>query len=236
MERAVHAFEVAGIVIGLVTGLHPLVITCVKHLVHDELGAALTDAFKQIMSPAEARTAADQSFIPGRFELASSTTATSSAAVADPGPVAGGETSAHRGLGPRDEASPRVTETATASPRSSTGQTAVNHEPAAPQRPALPTIASTGDRKITGMMNREGAEKLSPDGEKLLRAAAAIGFGEQDGTSMMDRANSPALSPGELLRRLTGIYDQPDDPGMATSPIEAVSNLNALDGPTAING
>ena len=34
LDGAVHAFEVVGVVVGLLTGLHPLVITCMSHLVH----------------------------------------------------------------------------------------------------------------------------------------------------------------------------------------------------------
>ena len=52
-------------------------------MAYGELGAALTGAFEQILSPA-----------------GSSTTAMSSTAAAHPGPVAGGETTAPRGLSP----------------------------------------------------------------------------------------------------------------------------------------
>lgn len=55
VESAVHAFEVAAIVIGLLAGLHPLVITCVKHLAHDELGSALSGAFEHLLSQAGVR-------------------------------------------------------------------------------------------------------------------------------------------------------------------------------------
>jgi hypothetical protein len=55
VERLVHAFEVAGIVIGLMTGLHPLTVICAKHLAHDELGSALAALPKGLMTPADAR-------------------------------------------------------------------------------------------------------------------------------------------------------------------------------------
>jgi hypothetical protein len=58
LQSAVHFLEVAGIVLGLATGMHPLVLTCVKHLAYDELGETLTHAFEQIMSPADARALA----------------------------------------------------------------------------------------------------------------------------------------------------------------------------------
>jgi len=55
LQSTVHVLEVVGIVLGLVTGMHPLVITCVKHLAYDELGDALTRAFEQILSPTGAQ-------------------------------------------------------------------------------------------------------------------------------------------------------------------------------------
>lgn len=50
VEKSVHFLEVAGIVIGLATGLQSLVVICVKHLAHDEFGNALTGAFKQFIN------------------------------------------------------------------------------------------------------------------------------------------------------------------------------------------
>jgi len=41
LERVVHAFEVAGIVVGVVTVLHPLTVICAKHLAHDKLGSVV---------------------------------------------------------------------------------------------------------------------------------------------------------------------------------------------------
>ena len=40
LESTVHMLEVVGIVLGLATGMHPLVITCVKHLAYDEVFSA----------------------------------------------------------------------------------------------------------------------------------------------------------------------------------------------------
>jgi hypothetical protein len=45
-ERVLHSLEVVGIALGLVTGLHPLVIVCAKHLAHDEVGSVLTTTIK----------------------------------------------------------------------------------------------------------------------------------------------------------------------------------------------
>jgi len=53
LETAVHVVEIVGTVIGLVTGLHLLVVTCVSHLAHDELSSALARAFQHILSQAE---------------------------------------------------------------------------------------------------------------------------------------------------------------------------------------
>ena len=49
VEGAVRICEIAGIVIGTVTGAHPLVIACVKRLAHDELGDVLTRGFKRLL-------------------------------------------------------------------------------------------------------------------------------------------------------------------------------------------
>ena len=68
IEDAVHALEVVGIVIGLVAGLHPLVITCVKHLAHDELGSVLTNAFQWVIRPSDAGALDDQPSAPNRDE------------------------------------------------------------------------------------------------------------------------------------------------------------------------
>ena len=68
--------EVVGIVTGLVTGLHPLVITCAKYLAHDELGSMLATAIKRAMKSPSAQTfansvAADHEAVPAREGLAS---------------------------------------------------------------------------------------------------------------------------------------------------------------------
>jgi hypothetical protein len=52
LERAVHAVEVAGIVVGLVMGLHPLAVICAKHLAHDELGSAMATGARQLITGA----------------------------------------------------------------------------------------------------------------------------------------------------------------------------------------
>lgn len=45
VEDAVHGFEVAGVVIGVLTGAHGLAFTCVEHLLHDMLGDLLSKVF-----------------------------------------------------------------------------------------------------------------------------------------------------------------------------------------------
>ena len=48
MEGLSRGLEVTGILLGLVTGLHPLVITCAKYLIHGEMGDALASLFGQL--------------------------------------------------------------------------------------------------------------------------------------------------------------------------------------------
>lgn len=86
VESAVHAFEVAAIVIGLLAGLHPLVITCVKHLAHDELGSALSGAFEHLLSQAGVRASEQPSAV------------STADAAADAGTVNDPETTAYQGL------------------------------------------------------------------------------------------------------------------------------------------
>jgi hypothetical protein len=50
LEGAARVCEVAGIVIGLATGMHPLVIACAKRLAHDELQRGIARGFEQIIS------------------------------------------------------------------------------------------------------------------------------------------------------------------------------------------
>jgi hypothetical protein len=54
LEGAARVCEVAGIVVGLATGLQPLVIACVKLLAHDELGIALSRELEQIINSVDA--------------------------------------------------------------------------------------------------------------------------------------------------------------------------------------
>ena len=60
IESAVHALEVVGIAIGMLTGLHGLAIFCIKHLAHDKLGNVLTSAFKQVIDQVNICTVDDQ--------------------------------------------------------------------------------------------------------------------------------------------------------------------------------
>jgi hypothetical protein len=50
LEDAARVCEIAGIVIGLATGAHPLVIACAKRLAHDEAGQMLSAAFEQVFT------------------------------------------------------------------------------------------------------------------------------------------------------------------------------------------
>jgi hypothetical protein len=50
LEQAARVCEVAGIVFGVLTGLHPVVIACAKRLARDETGQALSAGFQRIMT------------------------------------------------------------------------------------------------------------------------------------------------------------------------------------------
>jgi hypothetical protein len=52
VESALHGLEVAGTIIALLTGAHGLLVTCLKHLIHDKLGDMLSDAFGRAISAA----------------------------------------------------------------------------------------------------------------------------------------------------------------------------------------
>jgi hypothetical protein len=49
LEGAARLCEVAGIIVGLAAGAHPLVMACAKRLLHDELGQAVTREFTNIL-------------------------------------------------------------------------------------------------------------------------------------------------------------------------------------------
>jgi hypothetical protein len=51
---AARVCEIAGIVIGLATGAHPLVMACAKRLAHDEAGRMLSRAFEQVSTSIDA--------------------------------------------------------------------------------------------------------------------------------------------------------------------------------------
>lgn len=52
VKSALHGLEVVGTIIGLLTGAHGLVVTCVKHLIRDELGSMLSDGFGRTIDAA----------------------------------------------------------------------------------------------------------------------------------------------------------------------------------------
>jgi hypothetical protein len=54
-ENAVHGLEVAGLMIGMVTGMHWLATTCIQHLAHDDLTSAVVGAVKQMVSHVNAQ-------------------------------------------------------------------------------------------------------------------------------------------------------------------------------------
>ena len=51
LEDAARLCEVVGVLVGLATGMHPLVVACANRLVHDQLGSALAGAFERLIDP-----------------------------------------------------------------------------------------------------------------------------------------------------------------------------------------
>ena len=87
LEKAVHAVEVVGLAVALLTGLHPLAVFFVQHLAHDELGSVLAAGFEKLMSCESARAVDNQPSELGGF----ATRLSSAAAVSDPASLAGSE-------------------------------------------------------------------------------------------------------------------------------------------------
>ena len=58
LDEAAKIIEVVGIIIGLATGLHPLVLACVKPLAHSEIAELVADGLNHAMSPPEAHSGA----------------------------------------------------------------------------------------------------------------------------------------------------------------------------------
>ncbi len=54
LEDTARACEIAGIVIGLATGAHPLVIACAHRLAHNEAGQLLSKGFEQVLTSIDA--------------------------------------------------------------------------------------------------------------------------------------------------------------------------------------
>jgi hypothetical protein len=50
LDDAARICDVTGIVFGVLTGMHPLVITCVKQLARDAIGQGLAEGFERIMT------------------------------------------------------------------------------------------------------------------------------------------------------------------------------------------
>jgi hypothetical protein len=49
IEDVEHGLELVGILVGLVTGIHPLVMTCAKYLIHDEISRILSEGIKNAL-------------------------------------------------------------------------------------------------------------------------------------------------------------------------------------------
>lgn len=52
IEHIKHGLELTGIFLGLLTGLYPLVMTCAKYLIHDEINGKLAEALKSALDTA----------------------------------------------------------------------------------------------------------------------------------------------------------------------------------------
>jgi hypothetical protein len=52
VESVLHGLEIVGTITALLTGAHGLLVTCLKHLIHDKLGGMLSDAFGRAISAA----------------------------------------------------------------------------------------------------------------------------------------------------------------------------------------
>jgi hypothetical protein len=64
VEDAAKIIEVVGIVVGLVTGLHPLVLACARPLAHSEIAGLVAKALEKAMSPMEAHSDASPTDAP----------------------------------------------------------------------------------------------------------------------------------------------------------------------------
>lgn len=176
LQSTVRVLEVVGIVLGLVTGLHPLVITCVKHLAYDELGDALTRAFEQVMSPPDAQALGAQPPALGHaMELSSA--GKPSAARAGPSHGTAGESMAHRVPDSGYVALRRLAESAAASARSRNRTAAVNPQSEISPRPSIPTavrlsleVNAAQEKHGFSVTGRQNDEDLPPTG--LLRPRA----------------------------------------------------------------
>lgn len=96
LEATVHAFEVAGIILGfLIPGVHPLLVTCVRALARDQLSSALASAFGDVLNKARAQ----------RLEQPS--TASPAAATPSPNPATTHDMTARHGPDPHGKISRR---------------------------------------------------------------------------------------------------------------------------------
>jgi hypothetical protein len=214
LESTVDMLEVVGIVLGLATGMHPLVITCVKHLAYDELGDVLTHAFEQIMSPAYVQVLDTQPLTLHRPEMEPLSAGKSSAAPGGPSNGTAGKSMAHWSLDSGHVALCGLAESAAMSARLRNRTAAVDHESA--KRPSISAITGILHRENSGAVNGEAAVKVSLERAKELRAALdRHGFGA---TARQDDADLPA----------TGLLRSREDPASVTKAINTVSNPSAV--------
>lgn len=205
VESVIHAAEVVAIAVGLMTGLHPLVITCVKHLAHDELGSVLAHTFEQIklMSPADALALDGQLSTLRPFGVNPSSAAKAPAAVVDRGPVTGSETTEHSAFGPAGQAARRMMASPIVNPQSSKDATNSDHEPAVPHRPLLPTATAVNNQAAASTLDYEGKGSLSQESAALFQEAQALR--SQDATSATDNTVNKDLR--SATSRVNGVTD-----------------------------
>lgn len=206
LQSTVHVLEVVGIVLGLAAGMHPLVITCVKHLAYDEFGGALTHAFEQIMSPTDAQALDTQppALRPGT-EL--SPTGKSSAAPAGPGHGTAVKSLAYQDPDSGNAALRWAAESATKSVRSR-NRTAADDPQSAIPRQSIPTVTGTPHRDISGTVNIQatGQDEIK-QARRLADALKALNIGL---TEPQDDARPLAATTGLLRDRAASATESAD--------------------------
>lgn len=159
VEKTIHACEVVGLAVALLTGLHPLAAFCVKHFARDELGSVLAKGFEKLMSLASAQAVDDQSIVGSLSSMA---------AAIDPGSAAGS--------GPEALAAVNHEPAAAQPPSLPTMAGAANPETFSTNREGSARLSSDSAKRLRDAMarvDRAKAEAASP-GEILRGQTEAV--------------------------------------------------------------